>query len=441
MDRETWMYRLDRFSQEYLDNLLEFEKAANDHRVHRGKSHIWCPCTKCQNCQKFDDWHIIQGHLITEGFMSRYTRWSEHGELLSDGITVDVGSNYDDVNDSEDDNHDNLDQMLDDIEDDGTYTDYENFQQLIEENEKPLYEGCKKFTKLSAVLKLFNLKANNGRSDKSFTKTLEVINEMPPEDAKLVRWHAEERKRDGKMRHVADSPKWRNIDHEFEEFGDEIRNIRFRLSADGINPFKNMSSRHSTWPVLLCIYNLPPWLSMKRKYIMMSLLIQGPKQPGQDIYVFLAPLIEHMKKLRNSGVEVYDAYKKEHFQLRAMIYCTISDFPAYADLSGYSTKGKKACPVCEENTQFRRLKNCNKHVYMGHRRSLPKKHLYRTRGNLSDGEDEKEEMAPPMDGKTTFSRVQNLEVVFGKCSKNNQLNNWKKRSILIGDNWMNRVSL
>ena len=57
------------------------------------------------------------------------------------------------------------------------------------------------------------------------------------------------------------------------------------------------------------------------------------------------------------------------------------------------------------------------------------KHLYRTRGNLFDGEDEKEEMAPPMDGKTTFSRVQNLEVVFGKCSKNNQLNNWKKRSI------------
>ncbi|KAL4554169.1 hypothetical protein LXL04_039706 [Taraxacum kok-saghyz] len=181
MDRETWMYRLDRFSQEYLDNLVEFEKAANDHRVHRGESHIWCPCTKCQNCQKFDDWHIIQEHLITEGFMSRYTRWSEHGELLSDCITVDVGSNYDDVDDSEDDNRDNLDEMLDDIEDDGTYTDYENFQQLIEDNEKPLYEGCKKFTKLSAVLKLFNLKANNGWSDKSFTKTLEVINEMLPE--------------------------------------------------------------------------------------------------------------------------------------------------------------------------------------------------------------------------------------------------------------------
>ncbi|KAL4563621.1 hypothetical protein LXL04_027666 [Taraxacum kok-saghyz] len=146
----------------------------------------------------------------------------------------------------------------------------------------------------------------------------------------------------------------------------------------------------------------------------MSLLIQGPKQPGNDIDVYLAPLIEDMKKLWIFGVEVYDAYKKEHFQLRAMIYCTISDFPAYANLSGYSTKGKKACPVCEEDTRSMRLKNCNKFVYMGHQRSLPKTHLYRTRGNLFDGKDESEYMTPPMDGNMTFDRVRNLEDVWNK---------------------------
>ncbi|KAL4563368.1 hypothetical protein LXL04_027409 [Taraxacum kok-saghyz] len=95
-------------------------------------------------------------------------------------------------------------------------------------------------------------------------------------EAKLLCWHSEERVIDGKLRHVADSPQWRNIDNKYPEFGNEMRNIRFGLSSDGINPFGNMSSRHSTWPVLLCIYNLPPWLCMKRKYIMMSLLIQGP---------------------------------------------------------------------------------------------------------------------------------------------------------------------
>ncbi|GJT39211.1 putative ribonuclease H-like domain-containing protein [Tanacetum coccineum] len=67
-------------------------------------------------------------------------------------------------------------------------------------------------------------------------------------DEKLLRWHAEERKRNGKMRHVADSLQWRNIDNRFKEFRDEIRNIRFGFSSDEINPFRNMSSRHSTWP-------------------------------------------------------------------------------------------------------------------------------------------------------------------------------------------------
>ena len=141
-----------------------------------------------------------------------------------------------------------------------------------------------------------------------------------PKEAKSLCWHAERRKKDGKMRHVADSPQWRNIDTRYPDFGKEMRNIRFGLSSDGINPFGNMSSRHSTWPVLLCIYNLPTWLCMKRKYIMMSLLIQGPKQPGNDIDVYLAPLIDDLKTLWGEGVDVYDAYRKEHFQLRAMLF-------------------------------------------------------------------------------------------------------------------------
>ncbi|XP_076956404.1 uncharacterized protein LOC143631566 [Bidens hawaiensis] len=145
-------------------------------------------------------------------------------------------------------------------------------------------------------------------------------------ESKLLRWHAEERKDDGKLRHVADSPQWRNINYKFPDFGGEIRNIRFGLSSDGINPFGTISSRHSTWPVLMCVYNLPQWLCMKRKYIMMSLLIQGPKQPGNDIDVYLSPLIDDMKTLWNTGVNVYDAYKKENFMLRAMIFCTTSDF-------------------------------------------------------------------------------------------------------------------
>jgi hypothetical protein len=111
------------------------------------------------------------------------------------------------------------------------------------------------------------------------------------EHAKLMRWHKEEHKKDTMLRHPADSSQWRKIDRTYENFALNARNIRFALSTDGMNPFGEMSSRH-TWPMTLCMYNLPSWLCMKRKFIMMPVLIQGPKQPRNGINVYLRPLVE-----------------------------------------------------------------------------------------------------------------------------------------------------
>ena len=75
-----------------------------------------------------------------------------------------------------------------------------------------------------------------------------------------------------------------------------------------MNPFGEMSSGHNTWPVTLCTYNLPPWLCMKRKFIMMPVLIPGPKQPENDIDVFLRPLVEELLLLwGDEGVRMWDA--------------------------------------------------------------------------------------------------------------------------------------
>ena len=115
----------------------------------------------------------------------------------------------------------------------------------------------------------------------------------------------------------------------FPQFGSESRNLRLGLCTDGFNPYRTLSSTHSAWPVLLVIYNLPPWLCMKRKYVMLFMMISGPKWPGNNIDVYLAPLVEDLKKLWEEGVDVFDAYKKEYFKMRAMIFTTINDFPAY----------------------------------------------------------------------------------------------------------------
>jgi hypothetical protein len=95
-----------------------------------------------------------------------------------------------------------------------------------------------------------------------------------------------------------------------------VRNIRFGLSTDEMNPFRETDNSHSTWHVTLCIYNLPSWLCMKRKFIMMPLLISGTVQVGNDIDVFLQPLIDDLLVLwEKEGVRMWDEFQQQHFNL------------------------------------------------------------------------------------------------------------------------------
>jgi len=106
------------------------------------------------------------------------------------------------------------------------------------------------------------------------------------------------------------------------------------------------------------------------------MMISGPRQPGNDIDVYLAPLIEELTKLWEDGVDVWDGNLQQTFRLCAMIFCTINDYPAYGNLSGYSVKGHHTCPICEKNTSFLQLKLGKKTVYTRHRRFLKQYHPY-----------------------------------------------------------------
>ena len=256
------------------------------------------------------------------------------------------------------------------------------------------------------------------------------------EHAKLLRWHKEDRKKDLMLRHPADGSQWRKIDREFPTFSDEARNLRFGLSTDGFNPFGEQSSSHSTWPVTLCIYNLPPWLCMKRKFIMMPVLIQGPKQPGNDIDVYLRPLVEELLQLwSDEGVRVWDEYKQEEFDLRALLFVTINDWPALSNISGQSNKGYNACTHCLGETESIHLGN--KNVYMGHRRFLVPKHPLRKKGKHFKGEADHRSKPTRPSSDVLYGMVKNLKVVFGKGpgglsvpkDADNRVPMWKKKSI------------
>jgi len=194
----------------------------------------------------------------------------------------------------------------------------------------------------------------------------------------------------------------------------------------------NLSSKHTSWLVLLIIYNLLPWLCMKRKYIMLSMMILGPYQPGNDIDVYLSPLIDDLRLLWEEGVDVLDAYSGEHFNMRAMLFCTINNFPAYGNLSGYTVKGHKVCPICEDKTCYHQLKHGSKTVYLGHRKFLNRYHPYRKMRKAFNGEPEIGFAPKPLTGKEVYQQQQNVEVTFGNKQKKPAVKNiWKKRSVFF----------
>jgi len=247
-----------------------------------------------------------------------------------------------------------------------------------------------------------------------------------------MRWHDENRKRDGVLRHPADSEVWHAFDRIHPFFACEPRNVRLGLASDGFQPFRG--SAHSTWPLILVVDNLPPWMCMKHPYFIMSLLIPGPQAPGNDIDVYLQPLIEELKELWVSGVNTYDASRKETFSMRCALLWTINDFPAYANLSGWSTKGRFACPCCQGETCSRWLTNSRKFCYMGHRRWLDENHLWRKDKRHFDGSTEQRSAPVALTGDAIFDQVKEFEVVFGKGQPHADLgkdHSWKKRSIFF----------
>ena len=61
------------------------------------------------------------------------------------------------------------------------------------------------------------------------------------------------------------------------------------LATDGFNPYGNLSTSQSIWPVVLIPYNLPPWMCMKQSSFFLSMIILGKRAPGNDIDVYLQP--------------------------------------------------------------------------------------------------------------------------------------------------------
>ena len=285
-------------------------------------------------------------------------------------------------------------------------------------------------------------KVNNGKGKQIAHKILRYFPLIPRlrrlymsrMTAKEMRWH-HENGMDGDLgRHPADYKEWKEFDLKFPEFAREIRNVRLGLATDGFNPFGNMSTSYSMWPVILMPYNLPPWMCMKDPFFMMSLLIPGPQAPGKEIDVYLRPLVDELKELWEIGVMTYDAHSEQTFRMHAAVMWTINDFPAYGNLSGWSTKGYLACPPCNEDSLSYKLRS--KIGWVGHRAYLPENHHWR-RSKKFNGQADNKMKSLRLPVQKVLDQLDQLpEVRFGKGPNSRKrprcpaLLNWTKKSIL-----------
>ncbi|KAJ7963996.1 Transposon protein, putative, CACTA, En/Spm sub-class [Quillaja saponaria] len=264
---------------------------------------------------------------------------------------------------------------------------------------------------------------------------------MVDKTARHMRWHIEGIRRDPNLiTHPSDAEAWKKFDVSHPNFASEIRNVRLGLSTVGFNPFENSSVLVTCWPVFITLYNLPPSMCMKRTSIFLTLVIPGPNSPKKHLDVYLRPLVDELKILWDEGVFTFDAYKKQNFLMRASLLWTISDFPAYGMLSGWSTQGRLACPICMERTKSFYLKNGGKCCWFDcHQQFLPMDHRFgRNKNDFKKGIVEKSPPPLRLSGIEVKTRVfKHPQITFSRKSGRQKHrgfgknHNWTKRSIFL----------
>ncbi|VFQ85189.1 unnamed protein product [Cuscuta campestris] len=115
-----------------------------------------------------------KAHLFQHGIDESYTCWIWHGELNPDDEPPHPHKKH--VHDSFDDGTE------ENSEEDGEDRsfEYSNFMNHVQGDSEPLYPGCKTYTKLKALVKLYNLKAKHGISDSCFSEILLLLGTFLP---------------------------------------------------------------------------------------------------------------------------------------------------------------------------------------------------------------------------------------------------------------------
>ncbi|XP_057544615.1 uncharacterized protein LOC130823836 [Amaranthus tricolor] len=177
-------------SSEFVVGVLEFCSIAFEHQIRMGRVGFYCPRVKCGNLSNLNSVDILKEHILQRGYRPQYHIWVWHGEervyeekSVDENVNGDVNEDVDCVDgyetDEENVNEDvnRVDDMMDGVKDE-LRKHPRVFDLLTEASHQPLYPRCTKFTKLTVVLTISNIKSKVNWSDTSFTMLLEALDEM-----------------------------------------------------------------------------------------------------------------------------------------------------------------------------------------------------------------------------------------------------------------------
>ncbi|XP_056685694.1 uncharacterized protein [Spinacia oleracea] len=466
--KEWWMAA--KWSEEYERGVNEYIKRAFYAKSEGNQ--ICCPCGSCHYrywCHE----KVVRDHLVCNGFVPRADKLSElgiHFEREIPTCNADEQSNQDDLDDD-------LVGLLHDARDafrEGPNDETRKFFQLLEGGQEELYPGCKTHSKLSFMIRLFFIKCVHKLTNGAYADIADLVMEAFP-DAKLPKSFNEaksalkvlglnytkidacpndcmlywEEHANTTSCHVCDTPRWKSNDTENDTpledgkvhripknilryfpinrrlqrllmFQETASNMTWHTSGRENDHLLHHPVDEKAWKEFDSLY--PKFAEDPRnpKFLMLALLIPGPSSPGNDIDIYLQPLIKDLKELWEFGLETYDSSSNQ----------------SLCNVVRWSTKGYFACPGCHYDNDSERLDFSKKNCYRATRRFLDPAHRWRYNKRNFDGVIEERSEPIPLKGTDVEYMLRDFPNEFGKKRKKTRGDEddpvpWRKISILF----------
>ncbi|KAI5349871.1 hypothetical protein L3X38_002762 [Prunus dulcis] len=421
-----WIQNPNRCADEYLDGIEDFIEFARRHNP--GATRIRCPCRRCNNTL-FESIENVGFHLVRNGMIETYSIWNLHGEQV-DHASSSNAPRVDNVEPIGDPN----DQVMGIIQDAFPFAstninqegeedlptpidsaEFEQYEKLLKNANQELYPGCENFSVLTAIVELMHGKIKYRMSNLCFDYFLGVFKRMLPTDNCLPKDHKHAQKvlhglglGYEKIHACKNNCMLFYKEHETLDTCPICNESRFKMTSQ---------NRTTKIPQKVMRY-LPLKPRLQRLYMSTHTAtdMRWHKEKRVDDDVMRHPADgEAWKEVIWGGnwEVIWKEVTGRMFTLRAAVMWTVNDFPAYAMVSGWSTKGYMACPVCKEDVTSGW--HAGKVCYLGHRRWLPWDHEWREKDKEFDGNTERRLRPREWSGDEILEQLNRLDFApFGK---------------------------